>query len=190
MKHDGCVSATEWKREREWLRWMARRWEGGSYARPKAATCQRRGGRARSGCRLNQRRISLHWRLEAWPGEPFIYGGRYTLFCRELSVQVTFLCANSVRTLRSDLAREDEADPSCDRAQLRFSPYSELLRLTASLVSAIFGPLLSLDTHALRVDISPPRNMATLHGRLRGTSLRTSKVPKLVSMQRQLPTAE
>jgi hypothetical protein len=27
---------------------------------------------------------------------PFIYGGRYTLFCRELSVQVTFLHATRI----------------------------------------------------------------------------------------------
>ena len=44
---------------------------------------------------------------------------------------------------------------SCDRAQPRLGPHPELLRLTTSLLSPILGPLLSLDTHALRVDISP-----------------------------------
>ena len=62
----------------------------------KSGDMPRRGGRARSRCRLNHRRIPLHRRLEAWPGEPFIYGGRYTLFCRELSVRVTFLDATGV----------------------------------------------------------------------------------------------
>lgn len=31
---------------------------------------------------------------------PVICGGIYTLFCRELSVQVTFLCANSSSSAR------------------------------------------------------------------------------------------
>ena len=44
---------------------------------------------------------------------------------------------------------------SYNRAQLRLSPILSWLRLTASLLGPIFGPLLSLDTHALRVDISP-----------------------------------
>jgi hypothetical protein len=54
-------------------------------------------------------------------------------------------------------ARQDEADASCDRAQLRAQSQPDLLKLTASLLSPIFGPLLSLDTHALRVDISLQR---------------------------------
>ena len=64
---------------------------------------------------------------------------------------------------------------SCDQAQLRLSLHPELLRLAAPLLSRAqshFRPPALIGYSCLARGYLSSRNMATLRGRLRGTSLR------------------
>jgi hypothetical protein len=84
------------------------------------------------------------------PGRTYGYGGgeaRYSPLPVHLSRLrlIPFIDANSVSTDELSTAGQ-KSNVSCDVAQLRLG--------LATMISTIFGPLLSLETYALRVDIS------------------------------------